>query len=432
MPETSNPQKMGILLILVLLLSILFIYTICSMAGKTTDIVCSCDISNPQSIPSENPANTPSENNISLPPVIVANHTTSGGGSPDTSPAGQKVNLTVLYLSGVDGHYGTISGNGTFDVGQEVTVTATPISPGYEFMKWVETDDFYETAVIDTNTSVAALESYTFTISQDTTLYAVMCGNSSELNFKVSLPGPLTINILRYNLTPSTEYEVYIPQYLDERILISLNNTSMMWFIGDKFFDFNLTSVQIPDTVSSIGIYTFFNCNFTTVTLPQNLTVIGGGAFTGTRLTTITIPKNVETIEVADDFGIGAFQDCIYLTSVTFENDSRLTIIGNKAFQHTNIREIILPKNVTTLGNLSFSNCQNLTTIVIPKNVTTIRNNAFALCSNLTRVEFLGPQPTSWNSTSVFMSSPSVTVYYHSTYASSWSSYTGTKVEIQD
>ena len=72
----------------------------------------------------------------------------------------------------------------------------------------------------------------------------------------------------------------------------------------------NLTSVTIPNGVTSIGSYTFANNQLTSVTIPNSVTSIGEGAFAENRLTNVTIPNSVTSI------GVGAFRNN-QLTSVT-------------------------------------------------------------------------------------------------------------------
>lgn len=85
----------------------------------------------------------------------------------------------------------------------------------------------------------------------------------------------------------------------------------------------HLTSVMIPDTVTSIGEYAFGYCTeLTSVTIPDSVTNIEAGAFHGCKgLTSVTIGSNVMSI---GDF---AFSDCTGLTSVTIP-DSVTIIIG--------------------------------------------------------------------------------------------------------
>ena len=81
------------------------------------------------------------------------------------------------------------------------------------------------------------------------------------------------------------------------------------YIIGASAFEgcWDLTSVTIPNSVTSIGDYAFSGCDgLTSVTIPNSVTEIGDYAFSGcTGLTSITIPNSVTEI------GSGAFYKCI-------------------------------------------------------------------------------------------------------------------------
>ena len=50
------------------------------------------------------------------------------------------------------------------------------------------------------------------------------------------------------------------------------------------------------------------------------------------------------------------------------------------------IKEYVIPEDVTSIGNSAFFNCSGLTSITIPNSVTSIGTNAFQNCSGLTKV----------------------------------------------
>ena len=142
-----------------------------------------------------------------------------------------------------------------------------------------------------------------------------------------------------------------------------------------------LTSVTIPNSVTSIGGGAFANCtSLTSVTIPNSVTSIGNFAFSGcTSLTSLTIPNSVTSI------GRWVFGNCSSLTSITIPNS--VTSIGESAFSGcSSLTSIVIPNSVTSIGESAFSGCSSLTSIVIPNSVTSIGDWAFYNCSSLTSV----------------------------------------------
>ncbi|WP_196017982.1 leucine-rich repeat protein [Alistipes senegalensis] len=58
-----------------------------------------------------------------------------------------------------------------------------------------------------------------------------------------------------------------------------------------------LTSLSLPEGITSIGNDAFTQCKITSLTLPASLKTIGARAFSNNRITQLTIPDKVETIE---------------------------------------------------------------------------------------------------------------------------------------
>ena len=134
-------------------------------------------------------------------------------------------------------------------------------------------------------------------------------------------------------------------------------------------------------TVTSIGVGAFEDCtNLTSITIPNSVISIGGGAFYGcTRLTSLTIPNSVTSI------GIGAFYGCTRLTSMTIPNS--VTSMEEQAFgKCTGLTSVIIGNNVMDIGYRTFYNCSGLTSIEIPNSVISIGEEAFSGCSGITSI----------------------------------------------
>ena len=143
----------------------------------------------------------------------------------------------------------------------------------------------------------------------------------------------------------------------------------------------SITSVQIPNSVTTIGDNAFIGCsNLTSIDIPNTVTSIGYEAFAEcSSLTSVTIGNGITTI-----IG-GVFINCSSLTSVTI--GSGVISIGDSAFAGcSSLTSIDIPNGVTSIGVSTFLNCTSLTSITIPNSVTSIGNGAFKNCTSLTNV----------------------------------------------
>lgn len=151
--------------------------------------------------------------------------------------------------------------------------------------------------------------------------------------------------------------------------------------IGERAFfrcEF-LTSVMLPDGLSSIGEGAFLRCSsLTKIVIPDSLTSIGAYAFSDcTSLTDISIPDSLSFI---DD---QAFSQCKSLTSICFPDG--ITSIGYEmCFGCKSLVSVTIPDSVTSIGVRAFSWCNPLTSVAIPDNVAQIGAAAFWGCPNLT------------------------------------------------
>ncbi len=192
-----------------------------------------------------------------------------------------------------------------------------------------------------------------------------------------------------------------------------------------QFYGFNnVTNIKLPSSVTTIGEHSFYNCNsLTSITIPNSITSIGEFAFYNCNsLTNITIPSSVTKI------GSHTFSNCsslaIYCEATSIpsgwgscwnnsgrpvyygitkdnkiEKDGIIYVIKNNEAIVTryvgNATNVTITStielngrtyNVTTIGEYSFSNCILLVSITISSSVTYIGNNAFNNCSLLTDI----------------------------------------------
>jgi hypothetical protein len=139
-----------------------------------------------------------------------------------------------------------------------------------------------------------------------------------------------------------------------------------------------LTTIIIPDNVTSIGMYAFNDCtSLSSVTIGSGVTSIGNGAFSGcTKLSTI----NVAT----DNTSYSSQGGILY-------NKNKTELVAYPAAKKG---AFTVPNSVTRIWGYSFSGCIGLTGIIIGNNVTSIMEGTFNGCSNLTSVD-IGSRVTS-------------------------------------
>ena len=185
-----------------------------------------------------------------------------------------------------------------------------------------------------------------------------------------------TAKVISYQDNP---VEVIIPEFIRYRFRKYKVTSICNYALCDCW---RLTSLTIPDSVTSIGEGVFYNCSsLTSITIPNSVIYIGDSAFKGCNsLEFINIPNSVTKI------GYMTFCACKSLTSIDIPNS--VTSIGYKSFAHcSSLSSITIPNNVTKIESWAFYGCDSLTSITIGNSVTEIGDRAFFQCSGLTSID---------------------------------------------
>ena len=168
----------------------------------------------------------------------------------------------------------------------------------------------------------------------------------------------------------------------------------------------DMTSIEIPNTVTIIDDFAFGNCTkLTKVNIPNSVIKIGSNAFANCKeLTSLNIPESIVSI---NDY---AFSNCDKLSTILMPDN--ITNIGTMAFYNTayynnednwnsevlyignhlikakeTISSCIIQKGTRCIADNAFLFCNELSSIEIPKSVTCIGDEAFSKCYNLSNID---------------------------------------------
>ena len=143
-----------------------------------------------------------------------------------------------------------------------------------------------------------------------------------------------------------------------------------------------MTSVTIPDSVTSIGSHAFYGCSgLPSVSIGNSVTSIGADAFR--RCSGLSsVHFNADSCTYA---GSSSFYDCNNITTFTF-GDNVKVIPNYLCFEMSGLTSVTIPNSVASIGACVFMYCSGLTSVTIGNSVTSIGNGAFQGCSGLTSV----------------------------------------------
>ncbi|MCR5608247.1 MAG: leucine-rich repeat protein [Lachnospiraceae bacterium] len=223
------------------------------------------------------------------------------------------------------------------------------------------------------------------------------------------------IEITKYS---GDETKVSIPEILDGNTVTSIGSMAFseqsdiesieipetVKSIGSyAFANTGLKEIVIPDTVEKMGSYAFFDCeNLESVKISSAITMIEENTFEGCALKEVNIPegvvqistmafsdcKNLETVTLPvglETIGQYAFDRCKSLKSIDIPNST--VIIGAYAFKDCEVLEdVALSSDITIINDGLFENCKNIKIIDIPNDIQIIGVDAFSLCTSLKEI----------------------------------------------
>ena len=168
--------------------------------------------------------------------------------------------------------------------------------------------------------------------------------------------------------------------------------------IGNRAFGDcdSLQQISIPNCITTIGNYAFECCtSLKEITLSENITTINTGLFYDCKeLEKVAIPAKVLSIES------DAFEGCEALMGIEVDADNLNFCSVDGVLFNKNKSMLLLypigktdisysiPSYVTSIGEMAFKDCCNLTVVSIPPSVTNIESGIFWGCENLRTVDF--------------------------------------------
>lgn len=193
---------------------------------------------------------------------------------------------------------------------------------------------------------------------------------AKNLGITITDNGDGTGAVTAYDI--SKGQNVHIPKYtkLNNKVIKITSIGDWAFTTGaNKWNGIGISSIELPNTLTSIGTDAFYGNKLTSVNIPNSVSYIGAEAFDNNQISTINIPTSLKRIEPQ-----------------TFANNqiSSITIpygieyIGYNAFQANLLSSIELPESLKTLDCGVF-NANYLTTVKLPNSLSSIGTTVFTV-----------------------------------------------------
>ena len=159
------------------------------------------------------------------------------------------------------------------------------------------------------------------------------------------------------------------------------DGTVSVSYRGDTYYDYAneyTGDVTIPSSitysgktysVTSIGDEAFLSCSgLKSVTIPNSVTSIGSKAF--------------EFCSGLTRVDISSIEAWLGIKFVGFRSNP-LSYARHLYLNGEEVKDLVIPNSVTSIGDWAFNSCKGLTSVTIPNSITSIGNYAFSYCSGL-------------------------------------------------
>ena len=202
------------------------------------------------------------------------------------------------------------------------------------------------------------------------------------------------------------EIHVDMPAEIDGKPVVAITGGGDPNEFDGAFAFSQITSVTIPDSVTTIGEEAFGACfNLTSVSIPDSVTTIGDSAFYQSNgLISVILGEGVTSI------GELAFFHCFRLAFLNLPES--LSAIGERAFEGCAFTSLSFGQNLASLGTGAFFRCTKLRSIVFQGTPDFMGAFCFDKCEALTAAVFLGNAPGVIESSNVFNRAASGFVVY--------------------
>ena len=212
----------------------------------------------------------------------------------------------------------------------------------------------------------------------------------------------LTMAVLLFSLTANAyDFEIdgiYYNIISIEDLTVEVTNEYNNEYIGNIIIPTTVAYKENVLTVIGIQSFAFSGCSaLTSITIPNSVTSIGVSAFDGcTSLKTLRFEDGAETLNLGYKqsansylYHSGLFNDCpldtLYLgRNISYKNNQ---YYGYSPFYYQNLKSIIISDCVTSIGYYAFYGCSRLASVTIGNSVTSIGISAFEGCTGLTSID---------------------------------------------